>query len=259
MADIVRRDLRPTLSRTVIPRALARKQKLTWGERLWVYFDAVIAIPCLFILLGSIYMSVAKDDFWAAHMILSFIIGTPFFIRMVMKIDSPDESWADRKRLLEYDKARKAAAHSAERKGRYTDVRYEQYSVWTEQQHDEIVFSILKHTPPEPFPEPEAHWLKWTATKTKKGYAGEQESDASMRLVNPTYERVQAQAAKLDETAAELEQKSYLEAVRRAEISKLALTARRPEGPKRVVKDLKDKDHERTLEHAITRDYQPSE
>lgn len=248
------------MTRTVIPRSLIRKQKLSWGERLWVYFDAIISIPCLFILIGSIYMSFAKDDFWAAHCLLSFFIGLPFFIRMVMKIDRPDEDYADRKRLLQYDKARRSAAHARDRRGRYTDVRYDQYSVWTEQQQDEIVFSILKHTPPQIWSaDNDVHWFKWTASKTKKGYAGEYESDANMRLVNPTYERVQAQASKLDETAAELEQKSYLEAVRRHEIRKLALAARRPEGPQRVVNKIKEEDTERTLERAISREYQPSE
>lgn len=217
----------------------------------------------LLLFISSIVISILAKHF-QLWMIPVFVIGLPYFIIMVTKADKPKENWDDRRRLAMWDHARKQAVHAHERSSRYRDVVYDQYSVWVERQADEIVLSILKHSPPSKLLRfetgtPEAHWFRWYATKTKKGYAGEASGLADIRLTSPTFEKLQEQIAKMDESAAELERKSYLEGVRRAELDKLTFAARRPEGPARQVKKLKETDSERMLEHAIAREYQPSE
>lgn len=246
----------------MIPRSLVRKNKLTWADRLWVYYELWVLIPCVLGLAFSTWASFHYDDFWAAHIIGFTLLGLPFFFVFVGKCDNPTEDWDDRRKLALYDKARKSAPHKDERRRRYADVEYDQYSVWTERQNDEIVFSILKHVPPvTTFSDTkgDSHWFKYTASKTKKGYAGEFTGVAEIRLTSPTFAAVQENITKLDETAAELERKSYMEGVRRAELEKLTLASRRPEGPARVVRKIQETDDERALEHAIAREYQPSE
>jgi len=266
MTELVRKETAPILgSRSLVPRSLARKNKLSLIDKAWVYYDSLIFFPALITCLGSMYVLIASQDWtWVGWlMVASFIVGFPYFIVICNRLNGSNvQFYPDRKNQALWDYSRKRAMHRRDRRGRYTDVKYDQFSVWVERQADEIVLCVLKHEMPVGFPRKlrgNQHWFKWEASRTQKGYAGEYASVANVRLTTPTFDSLQEKITKLDESARELERQSYLEGVRRAELDKMAFAARKPEGPARHVKVIKSEDSERVLEHAIARDYQPSE
>lgn len=258
---LVKRDLTQRSTKTVVPRVLRAKGKITFADHLWVFWDLYAALVCTFVCIGAIVISITSGDFKLLEVLGGALFSVPLWISVGDRIDIETSSeykkerrgvkrtYSERKQQCLYERNRKLAPHRSDRKHRYLDVKYTQYSVWADREGGDLVFSILAHGP--------EGYIRFRHTKkTKKGYAGEYATDAKLRLSQPKLSDVQDTIVKLDEQAQLLEKQSYDQEVEKRELDRLVLLSRRPESSEKVLERHYIEEQNRQSRQAIDRDYQ---
>lgn len=220
--------------KSILPRSVSARRRLTPREALWVYLPIPLA-GIAFCLMGlGVWMGIGKDLPGDIVAVLLCLTGVGFIVIAgavtFAILDDYNNSFRDRKNRIMRDRARRSREHKPKRGWKELHERHPQYAVEVKPVGSDMEFTVLRFEPPEglwarrvaPWP---CEAQRWDVSSERWSVQGH-----TLRVTDPQTNLLVEAYCEAAEAAKAMEKEAYQSAAKKEALAGMALAFTPPSG-----------------------------